>query len=155
MRRFLAIIAVVAVIGCVTVPPAAGNHAEAITVNASPDAVWESALLELAARGLALANSDRDDGLLITASIDLPPESVIDRRRDLADCGSLGGVPRFPSRVTYLVTVRDAGEGASVRASGVYLSQLYGEPQALPCASSGAWEGSFVAAVRTRAEGLP
>lgn len=155
MRRFLTIVVVAAVLGCVSVPPAAENHAESATVNASPDAVWEAALLELAARGLALANSDRDDGLLITASLDLPPESVIDRRRDLADCGSLGGVPRFPSRVTYLVTVRDAGDGASVQASGVYLSQLHGEPQALPCASSGAWEGSFVAAVRTRAEGLP
>lgn len=155
MRMFFAIIAVSAVLGCVTVPPAAGDHAESVTVNASPDAVWEAALLELAARGLALANSDRDDGLLITTSIDLPPESVIDRRRDLANCGSLGGVPRFPSRVTYLVTVKDAGEGASVRASAVYLSQLHGEPLAVPCASSGAWEGSFVAAVRARAEGLP
>lgn len=155
MRLFLAIIAVTALFGCVTVPRAAENHAESATVNASPDAVWEAALLELAARGLALANSDRDDGLLITASIVLPPESVIDRRRDLANCGSLGGVPRFPSRVTYLVTVKDAGEGASMRASGVYLSQLHGEPLAVPCASSGAWEGSFVAAVRTRAEGSP
>ncbi len=155
MRRILTIFVVAAVLGCVAVPRAEENHAESSTVNASPDAVWQAALLELAARGLALANSDRDDGLLITAPLDLPPESVIDRRRDLANCGSLGGVPRFPSRVTYLVTVKDAGEGASVRASGVYLSQLHGEPLAVPCASSGAWEASFVAAVRARAEGLP
>ena len=154
MSRLLAILAVTALPGCVTVPATAENHAESATLNAPPDAVWEAAVLELAARGLALANSDRGDGLLITASIDLPPESVIDRRRDLADCGSLGGVPRFPSRVTYMVTVRDAGEGASVRASAVYLSQLQGESQARPCASSGEWEGSFVAAVRARAEGM-
>ena len=154
MRGILAILAAGAVVGCVAIPPAAESPAS-VTVNASSDAVWEAALLELAARGLPLANTDREDGLLITTSIALPPEAEIDRRRDLADCGTLGGVPRFPSRVTYSVTVKDAGERASVRAWGVYLSQLHGEPLAVPCASSGAWEGLFIAAVRTRAEGLP
>jgi hypothetical protein len=138
--------------GCVTLPEPALSSRPAASVAASVGRTWDAAIDQLADRGLAVRSIERDSGFIATQTIALPPFSTDAAR--WADCGTFATFRFAPNAVDYTIFVRGNATGATVKTSARHLVKPAGEAPT-DCVSTGAFEQSFDAAVKQRAEELP
>jgi hypothetical protein len=148
--RLCAISAIGAVSACVTLPEASVAPRPPTSVAASLETTWEFALDQLAEQGLAVRTVEKSAGFIATETVTLPP-FVTDASR-WADCGSFAGFRYAPTAVDYTIFVRGDSTGSSMKTNARYrLWKSAGEGETT-CVSTGAFEESFDAAVKQRAE---
>jgi hypothetical protein len=148
--RFVSVAAIVGVSACVTLPEPAAVPRSPVAVAAPLAATWESVLEQLAVQGIAVRTVETSAGFIATETVALPMFTTDPHR--WANCGTFAGFAFAPSAVDYTVFVRGDEGASSLKASARYrLLKTDGE---LPvdCVSTGAFEESFGAAVRRRAE---
>lgn len=150
LRLCAAAVAAVASSACVTLPEPAPAPRPAVSIAASPEKTWESALDELTEEGLAVRTVEKNAGFIATETMTLPMFSTDASK--WADCGTFAGFRYAPTAVDYTIFVRGNSTGSSMNASARYrLLKTTGEPPT-DCVSTGAFEESFAAAVKQRAE---
>ena len=121
-----------------------------MAIAAPAEQTWESALDQLAEQGIAVRTVERESGFIATETLALPLFSTDPVR--WANCGAFITFPYAPTVVNYTIFVRGDSTASSVRTSARYrLHKAVGE---LPtdCVSTGAFEQSFNASTKQRAE---
>jgi hypothetical protein len=145
-----AAVAGLAVSACVTLPAPGLAPRPAVSIAASVDQTWDSALDQLAERNIAIRSVERNSGFIATETIALPPFSI--HPDAWADCGSFASFRFAPTVVDYTIFVRGDSTTSSMKTSARYrFVQLTGEVPT-DCVSNGALEKSFDASVKQRAE---
>ena len=151
--RIGAAIAIVSVTGCVSLPQPAVPPRPAELVAAPFARAWDAAIDQLADRGLAVRTVEPEAGFIATETITLPAFSSEPAK--WADCGTFAGFPFAPNAVSYTVFVRGDASGATIKTSARYRVVKVTEEAPTDCVSTGAFERSFEAEVKQRAEAAP
>lgn len=136
--------------GCVTLPAPGVAPRPAVSIAASFDKTWASALEQLADQGITVRSVDRDAGFIGTESIALPPSSRTPGK--WADCGTFASFRYAPTVVDYTLFVRGNPTESSLRTYARYRTQTAAGDIPTECVSTGAFERSFGAAAKERAE---
>jgi len=145
-----AAVAIVGISGCVTLPAPGLVPRPAVAVAAPVERTWESALDQLAEQGIAIRTVEPDSGFIATETIALPPFST--HPGTWADCGTFATFRYAPTVVDYTIFVRGDPTGSSMKTTARY--RLLKAPGEVPtdCVSTGAFEQSFEALAKQRAE---
>jgi hypothetical protein len=105
---------------------------------------------QLADQGVAVRTVEKSGGFIATETIALPIFTTDPHK--WADCGTFAGFRYAPTVVDYTVFVREASTGSLMKTSArCRLTKSTGEGQT-DCVSTGAFEESFDASVKQRAE---
>jgi hypothetical protein len=148
--RLGASLAAAGISACVTLPTPSVAVRPPVPVAAPFDETWTSALGELASQGIAVRFVDRDAGFIATESIALP---VFSRNPDeWADCGTFASFRYAPAAVDYTLFVRGDSITSSLKTSARYRARSAANELLVDCVSTGAFERSFDASAKQRAE---
>jgi hypothetical protein len=143
-------LAIAASSACVTLPEASVAPRPLVSIAAPVAKTWASALDQLADHGVAVRSVEPDSGFIATETIALPMFSTDASK--WADCGTFAGFRFAPSVVDYTIFVRGDSTGSSLKTSARYRLVKTTDEVPTDCVSTGAFEHSFDASVKQRAE---
>ncbi|MDB4891464.1 MAG: hypothetical protein JWL61_3319 [Gemmatimonadetes bacterium] len=140
---------------CVRLPEPNSAPRPPASISASIARTWDAVIDQLGQQDIPLRSVERASGFIATQTIAM--QGVTTEPTKWADCGTFASFHFAPTAVEYTILVRGDSSSASVRSSARYLLVKNDGTSAAPteCVSNGAFEASFDASVKRRAEARP
>lgn len=146
MRNILVVLVGGSMCACASQPPAATAPRPATSVSASFGRSWDAVIDVFAEHNIPIRNMERASGLIVTDAM-----SVTKSDWEYADCGTIIGMPRRPTTVSYNVLVRGDSMASTVKVTPRWV-QVLDATKSEACGSRGTWESAFESRVKATAE---